>query len=78
MSIEELQQRASDKLEAKSFYEYKKLQEYQLMAEGIIPALVDHEQVLRDLEAQKREVEVYNYLDTILQNEIDLHNILVK
>lgn len=78
MTIEELQQRASDKIEAKQFYVYKKLQEYQLMAEGIIPAIVDHEQVLRDLEAQKKEVEVYIYLDTILQNEIDLHNILVK
>lgn len=68
--------RASDKIEAKLFYAFKRLEELELMYEGIIPALVEQEQVVRDIAAQKREVDTLMFMAAQVQEALyDLHKL---
>ena len=66
--------RASNKIEAKLFYAYKKLEELELQYEGVIPTKLDPEQVAESISAQQREVDALRFIDELIQDELNRMN----
>lgn len=71
MTPEQIALRASDKLEVKLFYATNKLHEYEMIREGIIPNVIDEETVLKQIESQKIELEVLNYIFDLIEKDRD-------
>lgn len=66
--------RASNKIEAKLFYAYKRLEELELQYEGIITTKLEPEQVASSIEAQKKEVDTLSFIDELIQDELNRMN----
>ena len=62
LNNEQLQERASNKLEAKMFFAVKKLEEIRLEVEGVIPSKIGTDLLKRSLISQSHEVQVLNYM----------------
>jgi len=60
---------ASNKLEALHFFAHKKLQELELEYEGVIPSKIDTETLKKNIESQMREVEVLNYIYSLIEKD---------
>ena len=59
----QLQDRANNKLEAKIFFETKKLQEYRLMRDGIIDHGLSQEIIEQMISSQEAELQTYHYIN---------------
>jgi len=70
----QLASRASDKMEAKLFYAEKRLQELELMFEGVVQTKLDREQIADSIIAQMREIQTIRFIDELIQAELDLLN----
>ena len=55
--------RANNKLEAKLFFETKKLQEYKLMADGVIDHGLSQEVIQQMITSQEAELQTYHYIN---------------
>ncbi len=62
LTLSQLQDRASNKLEAKIFFETKKLQEYKLMADGVIDHGLSQEVIQQMITSQEAELQTYHYI----------------
>lgn len=67
LSIEQIQQRASDKLEAKLFYAIKDLQEINLEIDGVLPSILSTDQLLTQKAAQENEILVLEHIFTLIE-----------
>ena len=66
LTQDQLNERSSNKLEAQLFYAHKKLEEYELQLEGVIPTKMDEEAVQLMIKSQMQEIEVLtNIFDVI-------------
>jgi len=63
----ELAIRASDKLEAQLFFANKLLQEYELNLVGVIPTKIAHENVLKMIKSQRKEIDVLTYMFNLVE-----------
>lgn len=66
--------RASNKIEAKLFYAYKRLEELELQLEGVITTKLDPEQVAASISSQKKEVDALRFIDELIQDELNRMN----
>ena len=66
--------RASNKIEAKLFYAYKRLEELELQLEGVIPTKLGPEQVADSISSQKKEVDALRFIDELIQDELNRMN----
>lgn len=66
--------RASNKIEAKLFYAYKRLEELELQLEGVIPTKLEPEQVADSISSQKKEVDALRFIDELIQDELNRMN----
>ena len=73
MTQRQLALRASDKIEVKLFYATNKLHEYELMKDGLIPNVIDEETLEKQIESQKREIEVLNYIFELIEKDRDVY-----
>lgn len=62
LTLSQLQDRAENKLEAKIFFETKKLQEYKLMADGIIDHGLSQDIIQQMISSQESELQTYHYI----------------
>lgn len=58
---------ASDKLEAMHFFAHKRLQETELEMEGIIPSMLNEDQLKKIYASQIKEIEIINYLFELVE-----------
>ena len=66
--------RASNKIEAKLFYAYKRLEELELQYEGVITTKLEPEQVASSISSQKKEVDALRFIDELIQDELNRMN----
>ena len=66
-NTKELAIKASDKLEAQLFFANKMLQEYELNLAGVIPTKIDHDDVLKMIKSQRKEIEVLSYMFNLVE-----------
>lgn len=66
--------RASNKIEAKLFYAYKRLEELELQYEGVITTKLEPEQILDSIISHRKDVDALRFIDEAVQNEIDKMN----
>jgi len=74
LTTDQLNERMSNKLEAKLFFAYKSLEEIELTIEGVIPAKVDIDALLKMQSAALNEIQVYTRIYELIENSIDLIN----
>ena len=67
LNIAELNQRASDHLEAKMFFKLKKIQEYRLTLDGVISSKVCNDIVERQLKAAENQYDTLLHLFDLLE-----------
>ena len=67
LSPSQVNQRMSDKLEAKLFYAYKKLEEVELMIEGVIPSKMDVDSLMGMQSSQLNEIQVYTRMYDLVE-----------
>lgn len=65
---------ASNKIEAKLFYAYKKLEELELKFEGVIACKLEPEQIADSIVSQKKEVDVLCFIDELIQDKLNVMN----
>ena len=62
LTITQLQDRADNKLEAKIFFQTKKLQEYKMVQDGILDYGVSQETICNMIDSQEKELQVLHYI----------------
>tara|TARA_R110000782_G_scaffold56637_1_gene118738 strand:+ start:508 stop:729 length:222 start_codon:yes stop_codon:yes gene_type:complete len=63
LTLTQLQDRASNKLEAKIFFATNKLQEYKMAQDGIIDYGVPQETICNMIDSQEKELQVLHYIN---------------
>ncbi len=63
LTLSQLQDRASNKLEAKIFYATKKLQEIKLQQDGVIDYGNSQETICKMLDSAESELQVLHYIN---------------
>ena len=67
LSNEQVNQRMSDKLEAKLFYAYKNLEEIELMLEGVIPSKMDTDALMGMQMVALNNIQVYTRIFDLVE-----------
>jgi len=67
LSNEQVNQRMSDKLEAKLFYAYKNLEEIELMLEGVIPSKMDVDALMGMQMVALNNIQVYTRIFDLVE-----------
>ena len=67
LTNEQVNQRMSDKLEAKLFYAYKNLEEIELMLEGVIPSKMDVDALMGMQMVALNNIQVYTRMFDLLE-----------
>tara|TARA_R110000796_G_scaffold131122_1_gene246748 strand:+ start:52 stop:267 length:216 start_codon:yes stop_codon:yes gene_type:complete len=67
LSNEQVNQRMSDKLEAKLFYAYKNLEEIELMLEGVIPSKMDTDALIGMQVVALNNIQVYTRMFDLVE-----------
>ena len=67
LSNEQVNQRMSDKLEAKLFYAYKNLEEIELMLEGVIPSKMDVDALMGMQMVALNNIQVYTRMFDLVE-----------
>jgi len=67
LSKSQVNQRMSDNLEAKLFYAYKKLEEIELMIEGVIPSKMDVDSLIAMQLAQLNHIQVFTRMYDLVE-----------
>ena len=68
LSPSQVNQRMSDKLEAKLFYAYKRLEEIELTIEGVIPSKMHIDHLMGMQVSQLDEIQVYTAIYDLIEN----------
>jgi hypothetical protein len=74
LTTDQVNERMSNKLEAKLFFAYKDLEEIELKIEGVIPALVDVDTLMKAQLSALNEIQVLTRIYELIENSIDLIN----
>ena len=74
LTTDQVNERMSNKLEAKLFFAYKNLEEIELKIEGVIPAKVDIDTLMKAQSSALNEIQVYTRIYELIENSIDLIN----
>tara|TARA_R110000772_G_scaffold49294_1_gene113462 strand:+ start:9065 stop:9280 length:216 start_codon:yes stop_codon:yes gene_type:complete len=67
LTNEQVNQRMSDKLEAKLFYAYKNLEEIELMLEGVIPSKMDTDALMGMQMVALNNIQVYTKIFDLVE-----------
>ena len=67
LTNEQVNQRMSDKLEAKLFYAYKNLEELELMIEGVIPSKMDVDTLTSMQVVESNNIQVYTRMFDLVE-----------
>tara|TARA_R110002074_G_scaffold361881_2_gene534934 strand:+ start:323 stop:538 length:216 start_codon:yes stop_codon:yes gene_type:complete len=67
LTNEQVNQRMSDKLEAKLFYAYKNLEEIELMLEGVIPSKMDTDALMGMQMVALNNIQVYTRMFELIE-----------
>ena len=67
LTNEQVNQRMSDKLEAKLFYAYKNLEEIELMIEGVIPSKMDTDALMGMQMVALNNIQVYTKIFDLIE-----------
>jgi len=67
LTNEQVNQRMSDKLEAKLFYAYKNLEEIELMIEGVIPSKMDVDALMGMQMVALNNIQVYTRMFDLVE-----------
>ena len=67
LTNEQVNQRMSDKLEAKLFYAYKNLEEIELMLEGVIPSKMDVDALMGMQMVALNNIQVYTRIYDLVE-----------
>tara|TARA_R110000824_G_scaffold198062_3_gene382010 strand:- start:114 stop:329 length:216 start_codon:yes stop_codon:yes gene_type:complete len=67
LTNEQVNQRMSDKLEAKLFYSYKNLEEIELMLEGVIPSKMDTDALMGMQMVALNNIQVYTKIFDLVE-----------
>ena len=67
LTNEQVNQRMSDKLEAKLFYAYKNLEELELMIEGVIPSKMDVDTLTTMQMVESNNIQVYTRMFELVE-----------
>lgn len=67
LTNEQVNQRMSDKLEAKLFYAYKNLEEIELMLEGVIPSKMDVDALMGMQMVALNNIQVYTRMFDLVE-----------
>lgn len=67
LTQDQLNERSSNKLEAQLFYAHKKLEEYELQLEGVIPTKMDEEAIQLMIKSQIQEIEVLTSIFDLIE-----------
>ena len=67
LTNEQVNQRMSDKLEAKLFYAYKNLEEIELMIEGVIPSKMDVDALMGMQMVALNNIQVYTKMFDLVE-----------
>jgi len=67
LTNEQVNQRMSDKLEAKLFYAYKNLEEIELMIEGVIPTKMDTDSLMGMQMVALNNIQVYTRMFDLVE-----------
>mgnify|MGYP003650167360 FL=1 len=67
LTNEQVNQRMSDKLEAKLFYAYKNLEEIELMLEGVIPSKMDVDALMGMQMVALNNIQVYTRMFELIE-----------
>jgi hypothetical protein len=67
LTNEQVNQRMSDKLEAKLFYAYKNLEEIELMLEGVIPSKMDTDALMGMQMVALNNIQVYTRIFDLVE-----------
>jgi len=67
LTNEQVNQRMSDKLEAKLFYAHKNLSEIELMLEGVIPTKMDTDSLMGMQIAALNDIQVYERIFELIE-----------
>ena len=67
LTNEQVNQRMSDKLEAKLFYAYKNLEEIELMIEGVIPSKMDTDALMGMQMVALNNIQVYTKMFDLVE-----------
>jgi len=67
LTNEQLNQRMSDKLEAKLFYAHKNLSEIELMLEGVIPTKMDTDSLMGMQITSLNDIQVYERIFELIE-----------
>jgi len=67
LTNEQVNQRMSDKLEAKLFYAYKNLEEIELMLEGVIPSKMDVDALMGMQMTALNNIQVYTRMFDLVE-----------
>ena len=67
LTNEQVNQRMSDKLEAKLFYAYKNLEEIELMLEGVIPSKMDVDALMGMQMVALNNIQVYTRIFDLVE-----------
>tara|TARA_R100000544_G_C2224667_1_gene59858 strand:+ start:70 stop:285 length:216 start_codon:yes stop_codon:yes gene_type:complete len=67
LTNEQVNQRMSDKLEAKLFYAYKNLEEIELMLEGVIPSKMDEDALMSMQMTSLNNIQVYTRMFDLVE-----------
>ena len=67
LTNEQVNQRMSDKLEAKLFYAYKNLEEIELMLEGVIPSKMDVDALMGMQMVALNNIQVYTKIFDLVE-----------
>ena len=67
LTNEQVNQRMSDKLEAKLFYAYKNLEEIELMLEGVIPSKMDTDALIGMQMVALNNIQVYTKIFDLVE-----------
>jgi len=67
LTNEQVNQRMSDKLEAKLFYAYKNLEEIELMIEGVIPSKMDVDALMGMQMVALNNIQVYTRMFELVE-----------
>jgi len=67
LTNDQLNQRMSDKLEAKLFYAHKNLSEIELMLEGVIPTKMDTDSLMGMQIAALNDIQVYERIFELIE-----------
>jgi len=65
----QLNERASNKLEAQLFFAHKELQEIELEIEGVIPSTLDNDQLRKIHSSQRNEIQTLTYIFSLIENK---------